>query len=282
MGVTALPEECIATIISFTSPRDACRDALVSRMFGSAAGSDLVWNRFLPPDYQQIISESVSSGSSSSSSSSLNNLSKKDLYFHLCHNPILIGNGNRSFAIDKLSGKKCYMLGARELSIIWGDTPQYWDWTPSAETPVSPQSRFSEVAHLLDVCWLDIKGRIETNILSPNTRYGAYFVYTFVRSVEEGEDEEYYCTGFDRPVKVSIRFENEIEGNATNAYLLPDTPEEHDGRHPHMREDMWMEIEIGEFFTDQVHGMVEMCLMEIENGDWKSGLVVHGIELRPK
>jgi hypothetical protein len=49
-----------------------------------------------------------------------------------------------------------------------------------------------------------------------------------------------------------------------------------------MREDMWMEIEIGEFFTDQVHGMVEMCLMEIENGNWKSGLVVHGIELRPK
>jgi hypothetical protein len=93
MDVTALPEECIATIISFTSPRDACRDALVSRMFGSAAGSDLVWKRFLPPDYQQIISESVSSGSSSTSS--LNNLSKKDLYFHLCDNPILIGNGNR-------------------------------------------------------------------------------------------------------------------------------------------------------------------------------------------
>jgi hypothetical protein len=35
-----------------------------------------------------------------------------------------------------------------------------------------------------------------------------------------------------------------------------------------MREDMWMEIEIGEFFTDQVHGMVEMCLMEIENGNF--------------
>jgi hypothetical protein len=93
MDVTALPEECIATIISFTSPCDACRDALVSRSFKSAAGSDLGWKRFLPPDYQQILSESVSSRSSSSSS--LNNLSKKDLYFHLCDNPILICNGNR-------------------------------------------------------------------------------------------------------------------------------------------------------------------------------------------
>jgi hypothetical protein len=88
-----LPEECIATIISFTSPRDACRASLVSPIFRSAAGSDLVWERLLPQDYQQIISESVSPGPSSSAS--LNILSKKDLYFHLCDTPILIGNGNR-------------------------------------------------------------------------------------------------------------------------------------------------------------------------------------------
>lgn len=34
----------------------------------------------------------------------------------------------KSFAIDKLSGKKCLMLGARRLLIAWGDTPTYWDW----------------------------------------------------------------------------------------------------------------------------------------------------------
>jgi hypothetical protein len=213
----------------------------------------------------------------------------------------------QSFAIDKLSGKKCYMLGARELSIIWGDTPQYWRWISSAELPVLAQSRslstalfaclcvhmhaclsflyiatggviflvyemcrFSEVALLLDVCWLEIGGRIETKILSPNTKYGAYFIYAIA-------DHNY---NLHYAVKVSIRYEN--EGNATNAYLVPDTPEEHDGRLPSMREDMWMEIEIGEFFTDQVDSVVEMCLMETENGNWKSGLVVHGIELRPK
>ncbi|XP_062149985.1 F-box protein PP2-B1-like isoform X2 [Alnus glutinosa] len=213
--VDVMPEECIATIISFTSPREACRDSLVSRIFASAAGSDLVWERFLPPDYQQIISESVSSGSSASSS--LNNLSKKDLYFHLCDNPILLGNGNRSFAIDKLSGKKCYMLGARELSIVWGDNPQYWRWISSAELPVLAQSRFSEVALLLDVCWLEIR----------------------------------------------------------------DTPGGHDGRLPRKREDKWFEIEFGEFFSGQVGSLVEMHLLGTA-GNWKSGLVVHGIELRPK
>jgi len=84
-----LPEECISAIISLTSPPDACRYSLLSRIFRSAAGWDLVWEGFLPPDYQQIISQSESSVSSL-----LNVLPKKDLYFHLCRNPILIGNGN--------------------------------------------------------------------------------------------------------------------------------------------------------------------------------------------
>lgn len=36
----------------------------------------------------------------------------------------------QSFAIDKRSGKKCYMIGARRLSITWGDTQTYWQWIP--------------------------------------------------------------------------------------------------------------------------------------------------------
>ncbi|KAG2726591.1 hypothetical protein I3760_01G120300 [Carya illinoinensis] len=118
---SVLPEECIAKIISKKSPSDACRLSLVSTAFSSAAASNLVWEGFLPPDYQHIISESVSSASSQTSP--LNMLSKKDLYFSLCYNPILIGNRNRSFAIHKWSGKKCYMLGARQIDIAWGDIP---------------------------------------------------------------------------------------------------------------------------------------------------------------
>ncbi|KAH7521816.1 hypothetical protein FEM48_Zijuj07G0072300 [Ziziphus jujuba var. spinosa] len=36
---------------------------------------------------------------------------------------------------------------------------------------------FFRVAELRLVWWLDIKGRIETNILSPKSTYGAHFVY---------------------------------------------------------------------------------------------------------
>ncbi|KAF5464962.1 hypothetical protein F2P56_014998 [Juglans regia] len=272
-----LPEECIANIISKTSPRDACRLSLVSRAFRTAAASNLVWERLLPYDYQEIISRS--SVSSAASSSTLNMLPRKDLYFHLCDNPTFIGNGNMTFAIHKWSGKKWYMLAARELSIAWGDTPQYWKWTSSADqSPDLPKFRFSEVAHLLRVCWLEIKGSFETKTLSPNTAYGAYLIYTIGTRP----------FGLCHPVKVSLSIVNEIEGEATNAYLQPITSRDHrprgqDGRLPCLREDMWMEIEIGEFFNHgQDNNVLEMHLWETEVGEWKSGLVVHGIELRPK
>ncbi|XP_035547230.1 protein PHLOEM PROTEIN 2-LIKE A8-like isoform X2 [Juglans regia] len=187
-----------------------------------------------------------------------------------------------SVQIDELSGKKSLMLAAMELTIIWGtgETPQYWDWIPSTESPILPKSRFSEVALLRKVWLLDIKGIIETKILSPKTRYGAYFIYSMV--------DGFY--GFNDPVKVSIRLENEVEGgDAINAYLNPSEEllqiNRQDGRLPIKREDMWMEIEIGEFFTGghgDNHGEVEMCLKEVQVLHEKSGLVVHGIELRPK
>ncbi|ESR41782.1 hypothetical protein CICLE_v100122622mg, partial [Citrus x clementina] len=75
-----LPEGCIANVISLTTPRDACRLSSVSTVFKSAAESDAVWERFLPPDYPTLLSDAASS---SSSSSSLHFSSKKELYFSL-------------------------------------------------------------------------------------------------------------------------------------------------------------------------------------------------------
>ncbi|KAL9408681.1 hypothetical protein AB3S75_047127 [Citrus x aurantiifolia] len=108
------PAECISRIISLTTPRDACISSTVYPIFKSAADSDSVWEKFLPSDYEQIISNLVSD------SSLITSLSKKDLYFHLCHNPIIINNGAMSFSLEKESGKRCYMAAARALCIAWG------------------------------------------------------------------------------------------------------------------------------------------------------------------
>lgn len=80
-----LPEGCIATILSLTSPKDACRLSLVSSTFQSAAESDAVWHKFLPSDFHTLLSQSPSSSFPS----------KKHLYIHLCHNPLLIDHGKK-------------------------------------------------------------------------------------------------------------------------------------------------------------------------------------------
>ncbi|XP_061994715.1 putative F-box protein PP2-B12 [Rosa rugosa] len=285
VGLERLPEECIAHVLSLTSPKDACRSALVSSAFGSAAQSQVVWERFLPSDHRDIISRSVSPVTFSSN---------KELYFRLCDSPIFLDDGNLSFAIDKLSGKKCLMLGARRLLIAWGDTPIYWEWISV------PHSRFAEVAYLHSVCWLEIYGRLEMRSLSPNTAYAGYLVYMFSEEATNyaGTGQNYYETF---PVKLSVKFfendENLIEARDEDvAELLISTrmpaaaassmnsSVEKRQRFPMERDDGWMEIEIGEFYSgqsDDDYCLVEMGVKEIESGSWKFGLVIHDIEIRP-
>ncbi|XP_060672012.1 F-box protein At2g02240 isoform X2 [Ziziphus jujuba] len=137
MEITILPDECISLIISLTSPRDASRLSLVCSLFPSAVNSDVVWRKFLPHDYHQILSNSALA-------SSMDSLSKKQLYFHISHHPVLVDNGNMSFATDKENGKKCYMISSRRLSIVWGGTPTYWLWKS-----LSAESRHSSLKVIL-------------------------------------------------------------------------------------------------------------------------------------
>ncbi|CAL5350908.1 unnamed protein product [Camellia sinensis] len=51
-----------------------------------------------------------------------------ELYFTLCHTPILIDGAKLSFALDKETGKKCFTLPAWELNIAWKNGPQHWQW----------------------------------------------------------------------------------------------------------------------------------------------------------
>lgn len=270
-GVAELPEGCISDILSLTSPRDACTASAVSLGFKSAADSDAVWQRFLPPDYQEIIARSVSPVVYDT---------KKQLYFSLCDSPILLDGGKMLFMLDKSSGKKCYLMRARELSIAWMDDTHYWEWRPI------PESRFSEVALLRSVCWLDIRGKVETRMLSPKTTYAAYLVFKL-----DGR-----ASGLDVPAKTSVRIlwetEQAVEAETCNAFLKPPSPSRRSYRYvpiqqndrlPMNRMDGWMEIELGEFYNDQGdHGQVEMLLKETEKLNWKFGLIVEGIEVRPK
>ncbi|KAK9183375.1 hypothetical protein WN944_026527 [Citrus x changshan-huyou] len=147
--------------------------------------------------------------------------STKDLYFHLCHNPIIINNGAMSFSLEKESGKKCYMAGARSLCIAWGDTPKYWKWTSL------PQSRY----------------------------------------------------GFEtRPVDFDVYFDGSDNGERRKVVLDPPA------NMPKLSQDRgngWMEIEMGEFFNETGEDGTVVCSV-FGFDDAKSGIIIQGIELRPK
>ncbi|KAG6607139.1 F-box protein, partial [Cucurbita argyrosperma subsp. sororia] len=300
---SALPEGCIAHILSFTSPQDVCRSASVSSTFRSAAEADAVWERFLPLEYGEEISEAVSKVFPPFAS-------KKELYFHLCRVPVLIHGGAKSFSLDKKTGKKCFMIAPRELFIVWGDAPRYWRWTSD------PESRFVELAELLSVCWLEIRGKIDTEMLSPGTLYAAYMVFKLTSSdgfqrqpVEvgvglvgsEATKQTVYLDNVDSEwrqrhpiVSRGIGLFNLNRRRVTIGTQVAMPPHEttrnnapaEDCSHrvvPKEREDGWLEVQLGVFFHDGgVNGELEMSVLEVKGGHWKSGLLIQGIEIRPK
>lgn len=281
-NLNMLPEDCVSVILSLTSPSDACRSTLVSSTLRSAANSDVAWEKFLPSDYQDLISRSITS---------LEFSSKKELYLRLC-NPTLIDGGRKSFKVDKLSGKKSYVLSARELSITWSDNPENWSWKPSLK------SRFSEVAELRMISYLEIEGKIRTHMLSPNTMYGAYLLIKITHQ----------AYGLDLvPSETFLEMENQTV-SANTAYLsFKDDKKHHleglfygnrkqmmkarvntegggDESFARERDDGWMEIELGEFFSGDEEDddrEVKMSLREVKGYQLKGGLVIEGIEVRP-
>ncbi|GMY14099.1 F-box protein At2g02240-like [Fagus crenata] len=281
-----LPEGCIANVLSLTTPRDACRSSLVSSSFRSASESDIVWERFLPIETEYM--EAIVSLSFSS---------KKQLFLHLCDHPLLIDDGKLSFSLDKTSGKKCYMLSPKELMIVWIETPEYWRWTSV------PEARFPEVAELISVCWLEIRGRFNTRMLSPATLYTAYFVFKTTtgsygfenRPIEVavglvGAEIHYQTVYLNAERRQNLRYRivprrrfGLFRHSGIMGYPAPQPRETDDGsEYPKERADGWLEIELGEFFNGGEDGELEMSILEVKGGDWKGGLIVQGIEIRPK
>ncbi|KAG2662460.1 putative F-box protein PP2-B12 isoform X2 [Panicum virgatum] len=321
-----LPEECVAYAISLTTPGDACHSSAVSPAFRAAADSDsdsdsdsdAVWDRFLPPDHAAVLARA---------DEPVQCESKKDLFSRLCDSPVLLDGATMSFGLERRSGAKCLMLSARALSIVWGDDPTCWVWTASL-----PGSRFPEVAELVDVCWLEISGKLSLSLLSPGTTYAAYLVFAIA-------DDSYglECHVGMLPPKATVTVV--VSGSGSSSSKKPTTAgvamtattktsTEHaiclqhmqgeeeaamhrrkqqymrlrkgygrkmmltreadpDIRCPRRRGDGWAEVELGEFAVagdGEVadDGVVEVRLEEVDSRRWKRGLIVQGIEIRPK
>jgi len=138
--------------------------------------------------------------------------------------------------------------------------------------------RFEEVARLYAVCWLEISGKINTRVLSPNTLYAAFLVFKMIDA-----------NGFHHhPVMLSVGILGGIE-SCKNVCLDPSLEDDelNDSfrglQRPNVRTDGWLEIEMGEFLNsgleeDELH----MKVKETTSNMWKHGFILEGIEVRPK
>ncbi|KAM5576568.1 F-box protein PP2-B10-like [Rosa sericea] len=246
LDLQALPEGCIANIISFTTPRDACRLSSLSRIFMSAAESDTIWYKFLPPEIHSLLSPSLYYLSKS----------KKELYLALCDSPALIDEGKMSFSLDKWSGKKCYMISARSLQIIWSDT-QYWRWISLPDTRLTAMSYGFECQSVevtvggeanKRIVFLEDAGRIKKRSV-----YWTHFLGLHAAPVQAQSSSQ------PREIELARQY-------------------------PKERADGWLEIELGEFFCEggeEEDGELEMTCSEINGAFAKGGLIVQGIEVRP-
>lgn len=50
-----IPESCIAAVFMYLTPPEICNLAGLNRSFRGAASSDFVWEKKLPPNYQDLL-----------------------------------------------------------------------------------------------------------------------------------------------------------------------------------------------------------------------------------
>ncbi|KAH7543000.1 hypothetical protein FEM48_Zijuj02G0135700 [Ziziphus jujuba var. spinosa] len=138
----------------------------------------------------------------------------------------------------------------------------------------------------------EISSTVNTQMLSPKTFYGAYLIVKFA----------YRAYGLDTfPSEVSIQVGNirsqgqvhlsrnerkkqlpkQLFGlNQVKASRTRMFQEEKEALFE--RKDGWVEIELGSFYNDGNDKEVNMSLKEVKSLHLKGGIIVEGIELRPK
>ncbi|KAF8648436.1 hypothetical protein HU200_060813 [Digitaria exilis] len=118
-------------------------------------------------------------------------------------------------------------------------------------------------------------------MLSRDTRYAAYLVFKMTDD----------CYGLDSPLQVaslSIGEDTSTHRVRLQSYASDeenDAPDEGAApRLPQERPDGWLELELGDWYN---HGddEIDVCASVKETrfgGNWKKGLIVQGLEIRPK
>ncbi|CAN6546762.1 unnamed protein product [Malus baccata var. baccata] len=148
----------------------------------------------------------------------------------------------------------------RGLSITWGEDARYWRWYNMKATWSSDVS--VEVAELLDVCSLEVKGDFETGYLTPGTVYEVSYVIML-------KDPKY-------------GWEDEVEFSLTCPQNLKIVPRNRKFDMRTLPKGRWSYVRVAEFTTSpEQYGQINFMLRQTV-GKWKKGLVIKGVDISPK
>ncbi|XP_022142436.1 protein PHLOEM PROTEIN 2-LIKE A1-like isoform X2 [Momordica charantia] len=154
------------------------------------------------------------------------------------------------------NSNKCYMLFPKALSIEWSSDNRYWKWHSKLSS-----NKTIKIIELLNVCWLEINGKIKESDLSPNTLYEAVF------EIKITED----AYGWNVPVTISL---TEPDGKIyKNKVTLKEK-----------KKAEWVKIPIGEFKVvpdKSGDGEIKFSMYKY-GGHWKRGMILKGIVIEPK
>lgn len=135
-----------------------------------------------------------------------------------------------------------------------------------------------EVAELREVCWLEIQGSLELHKFLSNKSYSAYLVF----KLKERNNLTMKMKAGVTIVSNPAGSEHDEDTHRSYVYIGRVDGEGDSFPQPHAGGTEWMEIRLGEFFSDiRDHGKwVKAILLEDADLGWKSGLIVKGISFR--
>ncbi|XP_015064425.1 lectin-like [Solanum pennellii] len=185
----------------------------------------------------------------------------KDKLYDMLHKGIVFSDGKTKYWVDKETGKNCFMLFAKNLTIYDQMDPRKWTWQRSKESYIDMSA---EMAVMGKVKTLSVHGSFNTEFLSPDTKYKVEFVLR----LKKGK----HVTGWSKNPVRSVLIPPEKTWNEAiqNKVNLAEKGSQKS-----------FEILAGEFFNPQFnsHGEIQFYLDEVK--EWKTGLVIKGVKITP-
>ncbi|KAF4388068.1 hypothetical protein CsatB_016658 [Cannabis sativa] len=265
-GLGDIPESCVACVFLYLTPPEICNLARLNRAFRGAASSDLVWQKKLPPNYQDLLSLLPAER--------WQNLSKKGI-FALLSRPVPFDDGNKEIWLDKVSGRVCMSISARAMAITGIEDRRYWNWVPTEE------SRFHVVAYLQQIWWFEVDGVVRFHFpadiytLSFRLHLGRFFKRLGRRACSFE-----HTHGWDiKPVQFEL---STSDGQQASCQFCLDE-KEHDEINGNHKRGCWIEYKVGEFIVtnSEPETEVRFSMKQIDCTHSKGGLCVDSVYIIP-